>query len=269
MATVKLGLCQMRVTEDKGANLEAAKSMIAKAAEKGARFVVLPEMFNCPYSSGKFPLYAEPEGGESCRALSEAAARNGVYLIGGSIPEERVGKIYNTSFVYGPGGELMGAHRKAHLFDINVPGKVRFMESETLSPGDSATVIDTEYGKIGVAICFDIRFSPFFAKMAEDGANIIFVPGAFNMTTGPAHWELSFRMRAVDNQLFIAGCAPARDESAPYISYGNSIVTTPWGEVAGRLGGEEGLLLAELDMDEIGRVRAALPIRSAMRRELY
>ena len=143
------------------------------------------------------------------------------------------------------------------------------MESDTFTPGESLTVFDTPWGKVGVAICFDIRFAEWFRMMALEGAKLVLVPGAFNMTTGPAHWELSLRMRAVDNQCFTAGCAPARDETASYISYGNSLVSDPWGNVLGRLDAAEGLLLCDLDLGYADAIRTQIPILSGRRQDLY
>lgn len=191
----QLGICQMHVTADKAENLRHAGELIRQAAAQGAKVVTLPEMFNCPYENACFPRYGEPAGGESWQFLSGIAKELGVYLIGGSVPELEGGKIYNTSYIFSPEGKELARHRKVHLFDIDVPGGQRFMESDTLTAGDSFTVIDTEYGKIGVAICFDIRFSDFFRVMGDMGAQLIVIPAAFNMTTGPIHWDLAFRMR--------------------------------------------------------------------------
>ena len=130
-------------------------------------------------------------------------------------------------------------------------------------------MFDTPYGRVGVAICFDIRFAEWFRMLSLAGAKLILVPGAFNMTTGPAHWELSIRMRAVDNQCFVAGCAPARDESASYVSYGNSLVSDPWGNVLGRLDAEQGVLLVDLDLGYADAIRNQIPILSGRRTELY
>ena len=143
------------------------------------------------------------------------------------------------------------------------------MESDTFTPGDSLTLFDTPFGRIGVAICFDIRFAEWFRMMALEGARLILVPGAFNMTTGPAHWELSLRMRAVDNQCFVAGCAPARDTSASYVSYGNSLISDPWGTVCGRLDAEQGLLLQDVELGYADAIRSQIPILSGRRKDLY
>ncbi|MBI9104795.1 MAG: carbon-nitrogen hydrolase family protein [Spirochaetales bacterium] len=270
MSKLTLALCQTAVTADKEKNILNAEDDIAKAARMGADLAVLPEMFNCPYENSWFLKFAEPEGGSTYTRLSKLARKSGIILVGGSIPEvDDEGKIYNTSYSFNPRGELIGKHRKAHLFDIDIKGGQKFRESDTLSPGEKVTVIDTEFGKIGVAICFDIRFPELFRAMTLAGARLIIVPAAFNMTTGPAHWELTFRMRAVDNQVFMAGAAPARDESASYISYGNSIITNPWGEVISRLGPEEGILFQEINLEEVEEIREQLPLISSLKRELY
>lgn len=163
------------------------------------------------------------------------------------MPEEDGEKIYNTSFVFDRSGNQIVRHRKMHLFDIRVDGGQSFCESDTFSAGEDITVFDTEFGKMGLIICFDIRFPELTRLEAFKGAQAVFVPAAFNMTTGPAHWELSFRARALDNQVFMVGCAPARDENAFYVSYANSIVTGPWGDVLARAGrrGRNALCRAE------------------------
>ena len=159
------------------------------------------------------------------------------------MPERDDTRIYNTSFVFDPTGTCVARHRKMHLFDIDVRGGQRFFESETFTAGDSVTVFDTPFGKLGLCICFDMRFPELARCMALSGAQAIVAPAAFNMTTGPAHWELLFRQRAVDNQLFTLGVAPARDAAGPYVSYGNSLVCSPWGDVMARAGSEPALLL--------------------------
>lgn len=266
---LKLALCQMQVSENKEENLNAAADLVRQAAQQGAQTVCLPEMFCCPYDNACFPAYAEKIDGEIVRRLSQAAREAGCLLVGGSFPEREGNRIYNTCPVFGRDGALLGRHRKMHLFDIDVAGGIRFEESAVLSAGNSCTVIDTEFGKIGVAICFDVRFVELFRAMALEGAQLVFLPAAFNPTTGPAHWELTMRARALDNQIFLAACAPARNDEASYRSYGHSCVTTPWGEVAGQLGEQPGILYAEIELDQISKVRRELPILSARRTDCY
>ena len=156
-----------------------------------------------------------------------------------------------------------------HLFDIDVAGGQRFFESDTLAPGQHYTLFDTPFGKVGVAICFDVRFAELFRILALEGARLIVVPAAFNMTTGPAHWELLFRARALDNQCFVAGCAPARDETAGYVSYAHSLMCDPWGRVQAQAGAAPELLICDIDLAQTDAVRAQIPVLRARRTDLY
>lgn len=270
MEKIKIAAIQMSTVADKMENVRTVKTYLEKIKDENPDFVILPEMFCCPYQTENFPIYAEKEGGPVWQQLSGYAKQYGIYLIGGSMPEKDAeGNVYNTSYIFDREGKQIGKHRKVHLFDIDVKGGQTFKESDTLTAGDSDTVFDTEFGKIGVMLCFDIRFPELSRMMVNDGAKIIFVPAAFNMTTGPAHWELSFRTRALDNQIYMVGCAPARDVSAGYISWGHSIVTDPWGRVIDMLDEKKGILLAELDMDYEEQVREELPLLKSRRKDIY
>lgn len=267
--TFQLALCQMKVAMDKQKNLETAGSMIREAAEKGARVIALPEMFNCPYSNQFFREYAEEENGETVRFLSSLAKDLKIYLIGGSIPELENDHVYNTSFSFNTEGEMIGKHRKIHLFDIDIKGGIRFMESETLTPGDTLTILDTEFCKIGVAICYDVRFPELFRKMTLEGVRLVVLPGAFNMTTGPAHWDLTVRARALDNQIYFAAVSPARDTEGPYQAYGNTCTANPWGEFCGRTDARESIVYSKIDLDFLEEIRNQLPLLKHRRPALY
>lgn len=270
MDKLKIGLIQMAVVDGKEKNLAKAEEMIKKAVQKGAQVVVLPEMFNCPYSNKSFPLYAEKAGSLSWQKMSQIARENKIFLVGGSIPEiDEEDRIYNTSFVFNPQGDQIARHRKIHLFDIDVKGGQYFKESDTLTAGNKVTVFDTPYGRFGLMICYDLRFPELSRALVQRGAKFIVVPAAFNMTTGPAHWELLFRTRALDNQVYTMGAAPARDISGSYVSYGNSLIVDPWGRVLKRLAGEEGLLVEELDLAGIEKVREELPLLKHIRNDVY
>lgn len=270
MVKIKLALCQMNVIDDKKANLDEASSMIARSMEKNADFIILPEMFNCPYSNDKFIEYGEEEHESiTLNTIAELARENDVYILAGSIPERENDKLYNTSYLFDRNGKIISKHRKMHLFDIDVKDKITFKESDVLTAGDDFTVVDTEFGKIGIGICYDVRFVELARIMAENGASILFYPGAFNQTTGPAHWELLFRSRALDNQVFCIGVAPALNEDASYHSYGHSIVTNPWGEVITQAGEKEELIICEIDLSEIKKVREELPVLKNKRKDLY
>ena len=183
--TFKVAAIQMPTVPDKMENLRAAERYLERLAEEKPDFVLLPEMFCCPYQTQNFPVYAEEEGGPAWEMMAGLAKTYGIYLIAGSMPErDDQGKIFNTSYVFDRQGKQIGKHRKAHLFDIDVKGGQQFKESDTLTPGNSDTVFDTEFGKMGVCICYDIRFPEMLRMTVNDGARMVFVPAAFNMTTG-------------------------------------------------------------------------------------
>jgi len=189
----------------------------------------------------------------------------------GSLSDSKNNKdsLYNTSVFFNNNGEIIGKHRKVHLFDIDVKDKISFKESDTLSPGNEITVIETPFATIGIGICYDIRFVELSRIMALKGAELLIFPGAFNMTTGPAHWQLLFRSRALDNQVFVIGVAPALDKNANYNSYGHSIAINPWGELIEELDYEEELKVIEIDLDEIKKVREEIPVLKNRRSDLY
>ena len=268
--TVTVGLCQMPTVDDLSANLNTAAACVREAAQKGAAIVCLPEMFACPYQNEAFVRYREPAGGVTWQALAAMAKENGVVLVGGSFPEEDAqGHIYNSCFVFDGTGTQIARHRKMHLFDIDVKGGQRFKESDTFTAGRDVTVFDTKFGRFGVQICFDIRFPELGRLLSLKSALGVFVPAAFNMTTGPAHWELNFRSRALDNQAFYFGCSPARDTSAGYVSYAHSIAVDPWARVLQQLDEAPGILLQTVDLAEVESIRAQLPLLSARRTDLY
>ena len=260
----------MNVVDDKKANLKKAGSFIADSAHSNADFIVLPEMFNCPYSNDKFVEYCENEH-DSCtlNTISQLAESYNVYILAGSIPEREGDKLYNTSYLFDKTGSIIAKHRKMHLFDIDVKGRITFKESDVLTAGDDFTIADTDFGRIGIGICYDVRFVELARIMAEKGAEILFYPGAFNQTTGPAHWELLFRSRALDNQVFCIGVAPALNIDASYHSYGHSIIANPWGEVIAQAGEKEELVICEIDLSEIKKVREELPVLKNKRKDLY
>ena len=266
---MKVALLQLPVTADKTKNIQNACEALRRAAAEGIDLAVLPEMFCCPYRTDAFRPYGEERGGETQRALSAMAKELGIYLVGGSFPELEGERVYNTSCVYDRAGREIARHRKAHLFDIAVEGGQHFQESLTLAAGNAVTTFETEFGRMGLCICFDLRFEELARCMALRGAQVIFVPAAFNMTTGPAHWELLFRQRAVDNQCFTVGVSPARDEGGGYVAYGNSLAVDPWGTVLTRCGGESCTRIVELELTQVERVRRQLPILSARRTDLY
>jgi len=278
LKSVKLALCQIKVGSDKVLNIRNAAKAIDTTIP--AKLVILPECWNSPYSTASFPTYAEhipaigdipdPEISPSISMICQKAKDLDIWIVGGSIPEREGDKLYNTSVIVNANGEIIGKHRKIHLFDIDVPGKITFKESDSLSPGNTPTVFSSPWGMIGVGICYDIRFPEYAIWMRQLGAKIIIYPGAFNMVTGPAHWELLQRARAVDNQVYVATCSPARDEtSGGYIAWGHSTVVSPWGEIVSKAGPGEETIFADLDLDNVETMRENIPCWKQKRTDLY
>ena len=272
----KIAQFQTHVFEEKEKNInQLAKLMEATLdyqPENEAKIdmISVGEMFTSPYETARFPEYAEPEGGESWQACSDLAKKHRVYLVAGSIPEkDDAGNVYNTAYVFDRDGSQIAKHRKVHLFDIDVEGGQYFKESDTLTAGDQCTVFDTEFGKMGICICFDIRFPELCMKMVLEGAKVIFVPASFNMTTGPAHWRNTFIQRAVDNQCYMVGTSDARDPDFSYVAWGHSIVTDPWGKVISELDDQPGCAVSEIDLDYVDKIRRELPLLSARKTEVY
>jgi len=201
--------------------------------------------------------------------LQEVAKSQKIYLIGGSIPEKDGDKFYNTSVSLDPNGNTLGIHRKIHLFDIDIPGKIRFVESETLSAGDSPTIIDTEYCKIVVAICYDMRFAELGLLYGRSGCKFLCYPGAFNMVTGPVHWELLQRARALDNQVFVAAVSPARNPDADYTAWGHTTVVDPWGQIVSTTEEKETIVYADISLNRLEEVRTNIPILKQRRNDIY
>jgi len=280
---VKVALCQLSVGTDKFKNIEGARRFVQRAANQGAELVLLPEIWNGPYSTDSFSQYAEPL--PSSRELSEfipdsklhpssklirdLAEEHKIWIIGGSISERDGDKLYNTCLVANPEGKFIAKHRKVHLFDIDVPGKITFKESDSLSPGNEITMFESPFGKIGVGICYDIRFAEYAQICAQNDCTILCYPGAFNTVTGPAHWELLQRARAVDNQVFVLTCSPARNPESKYQAWGHSSAISPWGEVLATTEHAEDMVMTELNLNRVNEVRQNIPVRKQKRLNLY
>lgn len=270
MNLFRITQAQLTVSTDTDGLFEKIKRAAEQAVREESDLLTLPEMFCCPYDINCFSAYAEEEGGPIWRKCSETARSFGIALSAGTVPEaDPDGNIYNTAYVFDRNGTQIAKHRKMHLFDINVKGGQQFRESSVLSPGSSVTVFEAGKVRMGLAVCYDIRFPELFRLMALDGARVILVPAAFNLTTGPMHWELLFRSQAMANQVFIAGTAPARDTGASYVSWGHSIVTGPWGEIISQTEESPCVRTVCLDLEQCDRVREQIPLLRHRRTDLY
>jgi predicted amidohydrolase len=264
-----LSLCQFSSSFDKAVSRAKAGDFVRRAAADGAAVVALPEMWNCPYENRYFREYAEPADGETVEFMAKLAAECGVYLVGGSIPELDGDKLRNTSFIFSADGSLLGRFSKMHMFDVDIEGGVTFKESATLTAGTSLTVVDTEFGKIGVAICYDARFPEMFRIMADAGAHLVVMPASFSPVTGAAHWDILMQSRAVDEQIYIAACSPAPDPAAPYQAFGHSCIVNPWGSFVTYAGTDETIASGSIDLDYMAKIRAQIPVRNQRQYDYY
>ena len=268
---IRVALIQYGVQYHRDDNLNRVEELLRQAQDLKPDLVVLPELFNLPYDMTLVPERAEfiPNGPTSNK-LSYWAKTFGLHIVGGSIAEkDDQGKFYNTATVWNPDGQLLATHRKMHLFDVDLPGGVTVKESSVFSPGNEVTTLDILGLRLGVAVCYDARFPELFRLMTLAGAELVALPGAFNNVSGPNHWELVLRSRAVENTIYVAGVSGLTYEGAEYLAYGHSMLVGPFGEVLTNMGRAEGFSVADLDPQRIMDIRAALPVLSQRRTDIY
>ena len=269
MLNIKIAQVQMPQYNSVNEALDAASDAVARAAAMRADMVCLPEMFITHYDNQSMKRDAVEEGGYELTRLAEMADRYNIYLQAGTVPEDAGGKIYNTAYLFDRNGAQIAKHRKMHLFDVDIKGGQSFRESDTLSPGNEITVAATEFGRIGIAVCYDMRFPELFRLMALKGARLVLVPASFNTVTGPAHWDICFRSMGMYNQFFIAGTSSAFTEDSSYHSYGHTMICDPWGSVLGQLDENPGVLMTDIDLDRTADIRNQLPILKNRRTDIY
>jgi deaminated glutathione amidase len=263
VTNLRAAAVQLQSTNDPDRNLEAADRLTRAAAAAGAELVVLPERTDVRGNAQDYAANAEPLDESRVIAWARAtAAELSIDLVAGSIAERREGhdRVGNTSVHVGPDGEIKAVYRKIHMFDVEVGG-VEYRESEHSEPADEIVVSETAQGpKLGLTICYDLRFPELYRILALRGARIITVPAAFTRVTGEAHWEVLLRARAIENQVFVIAPGQGRVPGPEGDSYGNSMIVDPWGEVLARAGGEEATFVAaDLDLDRQDEIRTKLP----------
>lgn len=269
---------QLTSTSDEAANWESARRLIERAASRGARLVATPENTNYLGPHDEKVRRSEPLDGPTVGRFAELARHLGIHLLLGSFNErsDEPSRCYNTSVLLGPRGEVLAAYRKLHLFDVDVPGGVRFSESASCKPGGlggpadpdrGLVVADTPLGRLGLTICYDLRFAELYRRLADLGADLLAVPSAFTLATGKDHWEPLLRARAIENQCWVL--APAQhgrhDDGGLRESYGHAMIVDPWGLPVAVASDGPGLALAEIDLERVAQVRRAIPVRQHRR----
>lgn len=257
---------QMCSSDDVDVNLKMAAHWIETASQQGARLIVLPEMFALisKKSTDKITIKESLGHGKIQNFLSEQARKNGIYLVGGTIPisTNQENKVSAACLVYNDHGILIAHYNKIHLFDVTLPNHEIHNESAQIQAGNKLTIVDTPFGKLGLAICYDVRFPELFRSLFHRGAEIIILPSAFTMITGEAHWEVLTRARAIENFCYVVGACQGGDHASGRQTYGHSLIIEPWGTIVSQLANREpGIIYAELNLNKIRDARQAIPIK--------
>ncbi|MCG8610543.1 MAG: carbon-nitrogen hydrolase family protein [Pseudomonadales bacterium] len=276
-ARYEVAVIQMVSTANLKQNLESAKGLVEQAARKGASLVLLPENFALIESADLLCAGQDEAQTDFLRnTLSQWAKEFGIWLIGGTLPcskrpdGERIEKVRAVCYVFDPMGEVRGRYDKIHLFDVDV-GDVQgqYRESEKIEPGDSLVTVDTPFGKIGLSVCYDLRFAEFFSAYKKLGVDLIVVPAAFTYRTGQAHWELLLRARAIENQFIVLAANQGGRHSAKRETWGHSMIIDPWGTVLACQEQGEGVSVATIDLDGIRELKARMPQDAHRRWHLF
>jgi len=260
---MKVALCQMNSGDDVSANRKQAGELLDEAADGGADLAALPEVWTYMGSARRHREVAESVPGPTSEWLADTARLRSMWILGGSILEAGDdGVVFNTSLLFDRNGELAARYRKIHLFDVDLPGQPPIRESFTYTPGEEVVTAQTEFGRVGLSICYDVRFPELYRALVTRGAEVLFVPSAFTAETGKDHWDVLIRARAIESQAFVVAPAQWGTWGPPEQNrrcFGNSLAVDPWGRVVARAPDGVGVAFADLDLDEVRRVRERLP----------
>ena len=268
----RVAAAQMTSGSDVEANLESASTLVSEAAARGATYVQVPEYFNYYGPTRHFAAVAETIPGPTTERLGKLARTLGVTLHLGSMLEVSTvpGHFYNTSVLLASSGEVVATYRKVHLFDVDVPGQVQYRESDAVAPGDRMVVVDRETFRLGMTVCFDLRFPELYRQLSLAGATVLAIPAAFNANTGRAHWELLVRARAIENHAFVVSAAQVGTTSEGLATWGHSMIVDPWGEVLAESGASgQDVIVADLDVAQVARRRQQIAVLSLRRPDVY
>ena len=267
-----VGVVQMDTGDEKEKNILKAEKWIRELAEKGAKLIVFPENMHCiGENRGEGGPRREPLDGFTVSRLVEKAREFGVYVLIGSIAEEIPGenRNFNTSVLLNPEGRKAAVYRKLHTYDVTLPDGTEIRESDWVRPGREIIVVKTELGNLGLSICYDLRFPELYRLLALQGAEMILVPANFLERTGKAHWESLLRARAIENGCYVVAANQYGKKPTGIEAFGNSMVIDPWGTVITRAADHESCFTAEIDPDEVKRIRSQIPSLKNRRGDVY
>lgn len=258
---LRVAAVQLNSGADKARNIADGIALVEQAAARGATFVALPEVWTYMGPSDANRDMAEPIPGETVERMADVARRERIWLHCGSILERAEGepRVFNTSVVLDPDGNIVGRYRKIHLFDIDIDGAVSFQESATVAPGDEIVTVDIGGVTLGLAICYDLRFPELFRLLALQGAEIITLPAAFTQYTGKDHWEVLLRARAIENQVFMVAPAEYGKHPGGSTTWGRSMIVDPWGTVLATAADGPGVIVSDCDLNTLERIRREVP----------
>jgi deaminated glutathione amidase len=257
---MRVAVCQLNARDDRAANLITAGELLKKAAAAGADLAVLPEYVDYLGPAAGAPK-PEPVDGEFAAFFATAARTLGMWVLAGSFHEAGPDQdhTYNTSLVFDRDGELAATYRKIHLYDVEIAGRVSYQESRSVAPGEEPVAVDVDGVRVGLTICYDLRFPELYRRLAIDGAQVLAVPAAFMMHTGRDHWEVLLRARAIENQCYVVAAGQIGDHDPGRTCFGRSMVIDPWGTVLTQAPDTTGVSLADVDLHRLTTIRTDLP----------
>lgn len=266
MKDITVALVQMDTQADKRKNLRKIKESVREAAGHGARLVVFPE--RADYIGSETAKHANTVPGEITEFFAALARENDVWLHTGSMAEKSEKKPHNTSLLFSPDGSCRAKYRKLHMFDVNVENGPNCRESDDTAPGNQVCLADTEFGRMGLSVCYDLRFPQLYRLMADNGAEILVVSANFTDPTGAAHWEPLLRARAIENTCYVLACGQCGQKEA-FKAHGHSMVIDPWGRILAKAGDKEEILYAQLSAEILEKTRKQIPCLQNQRDDLY
>lgn len=267
---MRIGIAQLNTRSDKEENLKTAEKLIDQLALQGAKLIVLPEHFNFIGPENQFQEMSEElQNSPSLERIKNKAIDHGIHIHSGTFLEKTGDKLHNTGVVFDPTGEIIARYRKIHLFDVEVPGGTKYLESENITAGEEVVTFTIGSITFGMSTCYDLRFPELYRALTARGAQAILVPAAFTMQTGRDHWELLLRARAVENLCYVIAANQYGSCPPKHLSFGRSMIVDPWGMILTQAGDEVCAITGDVEMERLAHIRITFPSLSHIRSDLF